>query len=131
MEITCDYCKKVFSLIPVDIKTIKITLDEEDYLLKYFMCPDCGSIYKVLLLTVSDIQLQYAVIQLKEKYMDALKQKNSVLSQTYYQEYLKKKKAFEVVVQRTNKKYPGTFMFDKENNQIVYREKITRKKRRM
>lgn len=131
MEITCNYCDKVFSLAPVDIKTTFIILDDEDYLLKYFMCPDCGSIYKVLLLTVSDIQLQYAVIQLKEKYMDALKQKNSALSRTYYQEYLKKKKAFEVVVQKTNKKYPGTFMFDKGNNQIVYREKITRKKRRV
>lgn len=127
MEIECNNCKKVFIIAPVHIKTIRIMLDEEEYFLKYLMCPDCGSIYKILLLTASDIQLQYSVLQFKEKYVDALKQHKSALSRTYYQEYLKKKKAFEKVVKTTNKKYSGEFMFDKEQNKIIYREKRTRK----
>ena len=131
METKCDNCKMVFSVAPVDIKTIRINLDDIDYFLKYFMCPNCGSIYRILLLTVSGIQLQYAVLQLKEKYTEALKQNNSVLSRTYYQEYLNKKKVFERVVKSTNKRYSGVFLFDKEQNKIIYREKVTRKKRRM
>lgn len=131
METKCDYCNKMFSILPVDIKTIPIQLDHEEYLLKYFMCPECGSVYKILLLTMSDIQLQYSVLQLKEKYADALRQGKTTMGRTYYQEYLKKKKTFDKVVQRTNKKYSGVFMFDKESNKIIYREKITRKKRRM
>lgn len=130
METKCDYCNKMFSILPVDIKTIPIQLDNEEYLLKYFMCPGCGSIYKILLLTVSDIQLQHEVLQAKEKYIEALKQ-NHVLARIYYTEYLDKKKTFDKVVQRTDKKYSGVFMFDKESNKIIYREKVTRKKRRM
>jgi hypothetical protein len=130
METKCDYCNKMFSILPVDIKTIKINLDNEEYLLKYFMCPNCDSIYKILLLTMSDIQIQYDMLQSKEKYMEALKQ-NHVLARIYYTEYLEKKKTFDRVVQITNYKYSGRFIFDKERNEIIYREKEPRKKRRM
>lgn len=130
METKCNECDKVFSVAPVDIKTIRINLDNEEYFLKYFMCPNCGSIYKILLLTMSDIQIQYDMLQSKEKYMEALKH-NHVLARIYYTEYLDKKKAFDRVVQITNYKYSGRFIFDKERNEIIYREKEPRKKRRM
>ena len=130
METKCNYCDKVFSIKPVDIKTTFIILDKEKYLLRYFVCPECGSIYKILLLTVSDVQLQNEVLKAKDKYLDALKQ-NHVLARIYYTEYLDKKKAFDRVVQNTNNKYSGRFIFDKERNEIIYREKRARRKRRM
>ena len=79
---------------------------------------------------MSDIQIQYDMLQSKEKYMEALKQ-NHVLARIYYTEYLEKKKTFDRVVQITNYKYSGRFIFDKERNEIIYREKEPRKKRRM
>lgn len=130
METKCNYCDKVFSIKPVDIKATFIILNDEKYLFRYFVCPECGSIYKILLLTVSDVQLQNEVLKAKDKYLDALKQ-NHVLARIYYTEYLDKKKAFDRVVQITNYKYSGRFMFDKESNKIIYRGKTTRKKRRM
>jgi len=129
MEIKCNECDKVFSIAPVDIKTTFIILDDKKYLLRYFACPECGSIYKILLLSVFDVQLQNEVLKAKDKYLEALEQ-NHILARIYYTEYLDKKKTFDQVVQSTNKKYSGVFMFNKEN-EIIYREKRTRKKRRM
>lgn len=130
METKCDYCDKVFSIKPVDIKTTFIILDDKKYLLRYFLCPECGSVYKILLLLVSDVQLQNEVLKAKDKYLEALEQ-NHVLARIYYTEYLDKKKTFDQVVKNTNKKYSGVFVFDKERNEFVYREKKPRKKRRM
>lgn len=122
--IVCDKCSAEFLVKSVTINECSVEIGGVELLLKYFTCPKCNEIYKVLLVEEQRYKELVDDLMSVEKRMRRLKGKGNVYLLDQLQKMaLIKKARIQRYVQSMNAKYGGTFTFKaSENNQkeIVY-----------
>lgn len=122
--IVCDKCSAEFLVKSVTINECSVEIGSEVLLLKYFTCPKCNEIYKVLLVNEQEYKTLVDDLMSVEKRMRRQKGKGNVYLLDQLQKMaLRKKARIQSYVQSMNAKYGGTFTFKaSENNQkeIVY-----------
>lgn len=123
MEITCDYCKKVFPLAPVDILSTRFNYKDESYIVRFFVCPKCNRVYVFLFLKLEDVGIMLAKNNIKVQYQTALQCKNVALAKRLLGRCESLKSLLEDKMKKELAKFPNGFMYSKATETIYYREK--------
>lgn len=122
--VVCDKCSAEFLVESVNIEECHVVVDGNVFFLKYFMCPECGQVYKVFFVEEKKYNEMAEDLRLTEKRMRRLKGKeNYMLLDRLQKMAMVKKNKIRRYVEFMNEKYRGTFTFaSSENNQkeIVY-----------
>lgn len=124
-SIYCDECKRDFVLRSIDIKECLVEIEGNVLLLKYFVCPHCHAVYKVLLVEEAKYQELMNDLDALRKRIHRLHGKgNLMLMQKLHSMLLQKQERIKRYCVSVYKKYPGSFMLATVNKQqeehIIY-----------
>lgn len=127
-QIVCDRCGCEFQLTSVKILQDKVQIGSKEFVLVYFVCPDCNAIYKVLLRDGRYNQLKDELTVSQKRYKKASSKGNLELARMLLGSIQRKQQRLEQHVLSLHNKYDGTFTFAaSENNgrghEIIYHEK--------
>lgn len=120
--IICDECKHEFFLKSVKIDETFVELNDTTVALTYFTCPKCNKIYRVLIKDRRYYELKEDLEKTRRK---MYKKNGSNDVKVLHSMVVKKHERLKTYVDKVNKMFPGTFIFEaSENNQekkkIVY-----------
>lgn len=120
--IVCDKCGAEFLVKSVTIKECSVEIGGNTLMLRYFVCPKCDEIYKVLLVEkrrYHELVEDLRSVEMRMPKFQGQKNRQGVRMLDKLQKMAMKKKArLQAYVQGMNKKYTGTFTFvTSENNQ--------------
>lgn len=122
--IICDKCMSEFLVESVKIDKCSVEIDGKMFLLNYFTCPKCNSIYRVLLVEEQKFnELLEDVMIIKNRIRKCKGNGNVRLHKQLQNMSVKKKNRICRYVESVNSKYSGAFTFkSSENNkkEIIY-----------
>ena len=121
--LVCDKCKAEFSLEPVDIKAARIKIKDQDYIVRYFVCPNCNHVYLFVFLRFDDMATMLAGQNMYTQYQMAVKNKQIALAKRLYQRHHSINQLLEDRMKKLMSEYSNGFVYDKANDKIYYREK--------
>lgn len=115
--IKCDECEHEFFLNTVNIENAEVSINNQRLILKYFQCPMCNKIYKVLLIDKCTKELYNDVENIKSKIRKNRGSNDIETARMLNQMVNVKVKRLNNYIEKLNKKFPGTFIFVvSENN---------------
>ena len=116
--IVCDKCGTKFLVKSVNINECSVEIGSEMLLLKYFTCPKCNEIYRVLFVNEQEYKMLVNDLMLAEKRIHKQEGNGNVYLFDQLQKMaLRKKVRLQNYVKGMNKRYQGTFTFvTSENN---------------
>lgn len=121
----CDECKKDFSLQPVDIRSTRITIGDNDYIVRYFICPNCYHVYVFMFLQFNDLSLILAEQNIQTQYQMAIDCKNKTLAKRLHSRLYSLRQLLENEMKKVMLACPNGFVYNKGTETIYYREKST------
>lgn len=124
-EVYCDKCKFEFSLNTVGIKEATVQCGNEDYVLVYFACPSCHTIYRVCLKDDRYNELAEDLETARKRIRRNQGRKNVGLATQLDGMVRRKAERLKAHITNLNRKYPGTFVFavpESGEGEIIYRE---------
>lgn len=110
----CDVCDQEFSLKGVGVREEKIEIDGTKFVLVYFACPHCNTIYKISLQDRKYYELVEQLNKIKKQIRNNFGTYNVIKAERLNKKLKKKQKELENHFMMIDSKYQGTFIFNKE-----------------
>lgn len=133
VNMICDKCKHEFFCSPVDIKFTNVKIKNQELLLKYFVCPNCNTLYPIFLIRYKDMELfQKTNVYLSEYKNICNANLRSDLKLELIEKAKKKYKEsrdkLSSAILDIRKNFSGFFTYDKQTKIIYYHEKSMEEK---
>ena len=117
MKVKCDECNNEFDLKAVKIQESLVQLNGVFVNLVYFVCPECGKIYRVSIQDRRYYELKEDLEKAKKRVQRNRRKANADLLRTLISMVAQKQDRLKEYVDKVNKAFPGTFVFVSEGDQ--------------
>lgn len=125
IKVKCDKCEHEFLLNAVGINDANVTINEQEYELQYFACPECDKVYRILLKDPKYYKLVKELESAKERIIYNRGKVGQRMQEMLNEVAMKKQQRLKAYSIKLNQKFTGVFEFtipESGERHIIYRE---------